>query len=128
MSTAEKLRSDWPSAIVAVLGVLVLLAPFIVGGTTQGTQFSAIFTGIFLIGYGAYDVYQKQIWGQRLARYWAMGAVGLWAIASPYVVKSTAAVRYVNLVAGVATIVFAGLQLFRKTERDIDVPDFDTEL
>lgn len=122
MTLIEKAQSDWPSAVVFGLGVIVLLVPFFVGGTTTGTQFSGIFSGVFLMGYGGYDVIQKQVWGTRLARYWATAAVGLWVIASPFVVKSAATVRYVNIVAGIVAIIMAVIQLLRKTDRDISIP------
>lgn len=119
MSLAEQARKDWPSVIVALLGVWAVVSPFLVPGTSIGTTFSNLFTGFALVGYGAYDVYQQQIWGERLARYWAMIALALWMIGSPYLLLAKEAIKFSNIAIGVLTLFLAALQLYWKSERDI---------
>ncbi|MFB6132103.1 MAG: hypothetical protein ABEJ44_01700 [Halanaeroarchaeum sp.] len=119
MSVADRVSRDWPSVIVAVAGLWATISPFLFNGTSIGTTFGNIFAGLLLLAYGAYDVYQKQIWGQRLARYWAVLGLGAWMIVSPYVLLAEPAMRYGNIAVGVLAIVMAGYQLFRKTDRDL---------
>jgi hypothetical protein len=126
MPLVEQAKKDWPSVIVVLLGAWVVASPFIFEGTSVGTTFSNLFTGIFLIVYGGYDVYQKQIWGQRLARYWAMATLALWTIGSPYLLLSISAIKTGNLVVGVVVLVAAGYQLYRKTDRNISVGSEDS--
>lgn len=128
MPLVEQAKKDWPSVIVVVLGLWILASPFLFEGTSVGTTFSNLFTGLLLMAYGAYDVYQKQIWGQRLARYWAMGTLGLWAIGSPFLLLSISRIKTGNAVVGAAVIVLAGYQLYRKTDRDISVGSGDTDV
>lgn len=121
MSLAEQARKDWPSVIVALLGVWAVVSPFLVASTSIGTTFSNLFTGLALVAYGLYDVYQQQIWGQRLARYWAMMALALWLIGSPYLLLSQQTIKYSNIAIGVLTLLLAALQLYWKSERDLSV-------
>lgn len=126
MPIVEQAKKDWPSVIVVLLGAWVVASPFIFEGTSVGTTFSNLFTGIFLMIYGAYDVYQKQIWGQRLARYWAMATLALWTIGSPFLLLSASQIKSGNIVVGAAVLVMAAYQLYRKTDRDISVGSDDT--
>jgi hypothetical protein len=119
MSLAEQARKDWPSVIVAFLGAWAVVAPFLVPGTSIGTTFSNLFAGLTLLIYGVYDVYQQQIWGQRLARYWAMMAIALWLIGSPYLLLAKETIKFSNIAIGVLTLLLAGLQLYWKSEREI---------
>lgn len=121
MSLAEQARKDWPSVIVALLGVVAVVTPFLVPDTSIGTTFSNLFTGLALVAYGAYDVYQQQIWGQRLARYWAMMALAVWMIGSPYLLLSKETIKFSNIAVGVLTLLLAGLQLYWKSERDMSM-------
>lgn len=121
MSLSESAGKDWPSVVVALLGAYAVVAPFIFENTSIGTTFANLFAGLLLVAYGGYDVYQKQIWGQRLARYWAILALGAWLIVSPYLLVSEPVIRNGNIVAGILVLVMGGYQLYRKTDRDVDI-------
>jgi uncharacterized RDD family membrane protein YckC len=121
MSLSESASKDWPSVVVAVLGAYAVASPFIFENTSIGTTFANLFAGLLLVAYGGYDVYQKQIWGQRLARYWAILALGVWLIGSPFLLISEPVIRNGNIAVGVLVIVFGGYQLFRKTDREMEI-------
>jgi len=120
MPLTEDLRKNWPSAIVALAGVWVVASPFVFEATGIGVTLSGVLVGLFIIGYGAYDVKQKQIWGNRIARYWAMTALGLWIVGSPFFFQTPNPLRTSNVVTGLLIAVLGGYQWYINSEKTVD--------
>lgn len=122
MPLDERVRRDWPSVVVALAGVAVVIVPFLTASTTSGMKFVNILSGLFLVGVGCYDVVQRQVWGTRLARYWAMGALGAFLAVLPSVLGAEPAVRWVDAAAGAVALVAAAVQFARAGDGGPELP------
>ncbi|MFB6104389.1 MAG: SPW repeat protein [Halobacteriaceae archaeon] len=127
MSLYEDLRKNWESAIVAVVGAWIVAAPFIFDKTGIGVTLSGVMIGLIIMSYGAYDVKQKQIWGNRIARYWAMTGLGLWVAVSPWFFHTPNPLRTSNLVSGLIVAVLGGYQWYDNRETSVDPTELGSD-
>lgn len=127
MTLKDDIRNNRPSAIVFLGGAWVVAAPFIFTDTGIGVTLNGVIFGLILMGYGGYDIKQKQIWGQRLARYWAMTALGLWIAATPWFFGVPNPLRTSNLVTGLVIAVVSAYQLYIKSGRSISPSEIGSD-
>lgn len=127
MEFTERLRKNWQSAIVAIAGIWFIASPFVFEDTGIGVTLNGVLIGIILVGYGLYDFREKQIWGQRVARYWAMAGIGAWMAATPWLFGTPNPFRTSNLVTGVIVAVLAIHQLYRKSEQSISPSELGSD-
>lgn len=127
MALIDDIRNNWQSTLVTLAGIWVLASPFVFEKTSIGITLNGVIFGFILIGYGAYDIKQKQIWGQRLARYWAMIAIGLWIAISPWFFLEFDPIRTSNLVTGIIIALLAAHTLYLKSERSISATDLGSD-
>lgn len=122
MPLDERVRRDWPSVAVALAGVAVVVVPFLATSTTSAMKLVNILPGLILVGTGCYDVVQRQVWGTRQARYWAMGGLGAVLVAVPPVLGAEPVVRWVDATAGAVALAAAALQLARAGDGGPELP------
>lgn len=115
----ELTGSEWRSWIAALLGLWVLVSPFVLSGSiTEGAPFwSNVVTGILvtvLASYGAYSVGQKAV-GIAAWPDWLAALVGLWVLVSPFLLRGaiTEGTPYwSNIVAGLVILLLAAYSVY----------------
>lgn len=127
MTLTESLRQNWQSTIITIAGVWVIASPFVFPDTGITVTLNGVLIGFILLGYGLYDIRQKQIWGQRVARYWATGGIGLWIAISPWIFLTPNPLRTSNLVTGLVVFALSVQQLYQKSEGSISPSELGSD-
>ena len=109
MKTANTL--NW---LVAIVGLWVLLSPFVLGFSTLTVAVSnAVITGLVLIVLAGWAALAKVATLDRNLD-WVNAVAGLWLIISPFVLgfSTTPVAMWNNVITGIVAIVLAGWAAF----------------
>lgn len=118
VTTESGSLGKWASWLAAVVGVWVIVSPFVLSGsiTTGTAMWSNVVAGVVitvLAAYGAYSIRSAVDPGANALGEWSgwiTGLVGIWIIVSPFVLSGSIAagpVMWSNVAAGLVAVVLA---------------------
>jgi hypothetical protein len=99
----------WEDWLGIGLGCLIAISPWIAGETgTWAVTLNAVLVGVVIVCLAAFELVDLRRWEE-------IGAflVGLWLIASPYVLGYSGALRIWHLVLGAAVVVLAMVEYWQ---------------
>lgn len=108
MTTTTK----WLAGLNAILGLWLIVAPFVFG-VTGGSLWNAVIVGALIAIVGAYNWYLTM--GDEEVTVGGAGVntlLGLWLIAAPFVFTPVTAMLWNNVVVGVLVAIFGGYNTY----------------
>ncbi len=103
--------------IIALVGLLALIAPFVLGFSTMTTtMWSNIIVGILLIIFGVWAALSVNLGTARVLD-WLNAILGLWLLISPFVLGSSVfmAALWTNVVLGIIALVLGVVAAVRES-------------
>ena len=122
-------RGKWVSALVALLGLWMVVEPFLFE-MTAANFWNDIIIGLALIALGAYNYYRRA--DERLGSV-AVGVfvalLGLWLIAAPFILgidagvsEATGATFWNDIVAGALALILGAYSAYEARDTDVAQP------
>lgn len=116
VTTPTGSKATWMSWLAALAGLWVLVTPFVLSGPVDSgaVLWSNVIAGGLVVGCAAYTAYRLRstaeavTWQQWSG--WLAAVIGLWVLASPFVLTGTVAtssVMWSNVIAGILILVLA---------------------